>query len=375
MEKINGTPLSALRFARIRDALIALDAHPKIGDAQKAKFGNAFLFTALILFAVIISVWTFLPATIIGTILSFAISLLIVVSVSGTALWLFFNRIEQHLKAITHRFEVRTQILHQLAADLGLSYCPVPGGVSPILLKIASWPICPPALNRLIVSLDGHGEMSDFSAPIRESGLAMPREVVLGSQKSKDKYYEQQKSWQQFEDGFTGQLNGISFSAVEWAESNEDATIYHLLIALQLPIHKTARTEFRTQKAPWPAHAPTADQMRPVRLQAGRFAKTIKVRSTDQVEAHWLFDPAVSENLASLGLTNEISGAAFGSHLVVDIAGNNRFDIIDVITGEWDDERIVRTMDDIKNMKSFVSAVADAFTIRPDATSRTRGAA
>ena len=55
---------------------------------------------------------------------------------------------------------------------------------------------------------------------------------------------------------------------------------------------------------------------------------------------------------------------AFDEHLVIDVAGQDRFAMVDLITGAWSDESIAATMTNVAEMLELADAVAHAFKLR-----------
>ncbi len=89
------------------------------------------------------------------------------------------------------------------------------------------------------------------------------------------------------------------------------------------------------------------------------------MRTTDQVEARTVFDPAVIERVAELGRGEKVRAVAFENHLVIDIKGIDRFAMVDLVTGEWSSQTISDSMINIAEMLETVSAIANAFRLKP----------
>lgn len=302
-----------------------------------------------------------LPNNGIGEVLTFvAFPLLFLLSLAITALC-FRNLLADLFLRSKDRFLIRTEVLSKLSKYLGLHYTPTPSGISPALKSIASWRVCPQSIKDFFHHLNKYEKFDDVTEIVRASGLAMPREIVLGSDATREKYYQHQVKAQQFEDGFRGIYGNISFAAVEWAETRDETTTHHLIINLELPHRLTGRVEFKSKDANWPARVPNRAPEK-VELISKAFSKKYEVRATDQMEARLIFDPNVIEKLTAFGTS--LSGVAFDNHLVIDIVGDNRFDIVNVLTGEWSQTSIQTTLDDFSKLFEIVQSVSNTFSIK-----------
>jgi hypothetical protein len=278
--------------------------------------------------------------------------------------YLFRERLAQIFAKGQRNFLLRTDVMLKLSRAMGLDYIAVPGGPSPSLKKFAAWSKCPQTIKDIVSLMEAHSGLGPASEIIRASGLAVPEAIFLGSEESKERYFEQQLNEQQFEDGFKGVHSNIPFSAVEWTETHDDSKIYHLLVAMTLPTTLTGRVEFKNKAAEWPMNPPHHRQQDKVRLLSSDFAKAYKVRATDQMEARLIFDPAVIERLTAYAAQGPVRGVAFDNHIVVDLIGDNRFNILDVMTGAWSEESIEKTLHDFSEMLDFVDAISLAFSVK-----------
>lgn len=277
--------------------------------------------------------------------------------------FLFRDRLAELFVKGKHNFLLRTKIMVKLSTALGLDYIAVPGGPSPSLKTFANWSKCPQVIKDAVKVMEENSGLGDASDIIRASGLAVPNAVFIGSEDSKARYFEENLDEQQFEDGFTGVRGNIPFAAVEWTERDDDFSTHHLLIALTLPTKLTGRVEFKNKAGKWPMTHPQRKHDK-VKLLSRQFAKAYQVRADDQMEARLIFDPAVIERLTAYSAHGAVRGVAFENHLVVDLIGDNRFDILDVMTGEHNEDRIRKTLNDFDDMLGFVDAISAAFPVK-----------
>jgi len=305
-----------------------------------------------------------LPNTFFGEALSIIAFPILFLAVMALTLFLSRHRIAEVLLATRDNFLIRSEALTALSKEMGLAYIPIPGGPSETIKAFARWRYCPQLLKDFAELMDDHGGFDDVSDTIRQSGLAVPREAILASDKNKANIYQRQVGAAQFEDGIKGEINGIAFSALEWTESQDESTRHHLLIVLQLPTTLAGRVEFKNKAGKWPVKSPDY-KGKPVSLISKAFAKQYQVRASDQMEGRLIFDPAVIEKLTAFTSTDEICGVAFESHLVVDLIGRNRFDILDVVTGEWSEDSIQTTLDDFNEVIDFAATVSRTFSVKP----------
>ena len=309
---------------------------------------------------------SFLPNSALGEIATFiAFPVLFISSMILTA-FLCRHRIAEAMLIGRDNFLLRTEALTALCAQLGLEYIPIPGGPNKPTKYIAGLRYCPQILKDFCDLMDDHGGFDDVAEIIRDSGLALPRETVLASEKNREEIYKRQIESQQFEDGVKGTVDGIPFSALEWTENLDESKRHHLLIILKLPTRLTGRVEFKNKAGRWPAAMPKWKKQ-PVRLISKAFTKNYSVRACDQVEARLIFDPSVIERLTAYAASDAVCGIAFENQLVVDLVGRNRFNLLNLASGEWSRDTIQTTLDDVQELREFVQTVSRAFALRPKA--------
>ena len=307
-----------------------------------------------------------LPNSALGEIATFiAFPVLFISSMILTA-FLCRHRIAEAMLIGRDNFLLRTEALTALCAQLGLEYIPIPGGPNKPTKYIAGLRHCPQILKDFCDLMDDHGGFDDVAEIIRDSGLALPRETVLASEKNREEIYKRQIESQQFEDGVKGTVDGIPFSALEWTENLDESKRHHLLIILKLPTRLTGRVEFKNKAGRWPAAMPKWKKQ-PVSLISKAFTKNYSVRACDQVEARLIFDPSVIERLTAYAASDAVCGIAFENHLVVDLVGRNRFNLLNLASGEWSRDTIQTTLDDVQELREFVQTVSRAFALRPKA--------
>jgi len=332
-------------------------------DGSAAKLRLPIMGAFLIFIAAFGWVSWLLPNNFWGELFTFLAFPVLFLSVLVCGIFLFRDHIAEMIIRGKQRFLIRTQALKAISKYFGVDYVPVPGGPNSTTKTIAQWRYCPKVLKDIYDVMDDNGGFDDVSNIIRASGLALPDETVLGSKESRNKYYNQQIKAQQFEDGFKGKRGNIEFSALEWVESHDESSTHHLLLALTLPTTLTGRVEFKNKAARWPRPAPGIAN-KSVGLLSKQFTKAYKVRASDQMEAHLIFDPAVVEKLTAYAAKDAMRGVAFENHLVIDLAGDNRFDILDLATGVWSEQTIKATLEDFEQMLAFVDSVAHAFSVK-----------
>ena len=94
------------------------------------------------------------------------------------------------------------------------------------------------------------------------------------------------------------------------------------------------------------------------------FNEYFRLRSTDQVEARTIFNPAVVERVLALAHGQPFRAVAQEEGLVFDFVGDNRFALIDLKTGEWNDETIKQSVTDVAELLELVDTLAHAFMVR-----------
>jgi hypothetical protein len=282
----------------------------------------------------------------------------------GAALYLFKDRLIDALTEGQARFVARSKALSTLAEALGLTYVPSPGGAPAALKWIARQGWAPTRLREIADLLDDHGGMDDALAAARASGVMVGNAHVIGGDKSRQTYLDHQARQAQVEDGFQGARGGVPFCAFEWVESVEDApNVHHLVFVVTAPRRLYGVTQLRSRHITWPAATSNAD-MKPVGVVAPAFENRFRMRATDQVEARAIFDPVVLERVAEIAHGEKVRAVAFEDRLVIDVEGEDRFAMVDLVTGEWSEETIAQSMRNMAEMLELADAVAHAFKLR-----------
>ncbi len=194
------------------------------------------------------------------------------------------------------------------------------------------------------------------------SGLLTVPSVYLNNRVEAEKFEE---SLQWFEDGFCGDYLGTSFTSVEWRDKRQvEGPQYHLLLFFKSPYKLSGETQMRTKVARWPGHKISQAEMKPISIGYSSIDEVFEFRGSDQVEARLIFDPLVLERLLDFSPDALFRAAAFEDTLIFDIAGDNQFGIIDLASGEYSDDTIEATLNDIYRMQQLVKAVAHIFSLR-----------
>lgn len=104
--------------------------------------------------------------------------------------------------------------------------------------------------------------------------------------------------------------------------------------------------------------------MQDVDLGPKAFDSLYKLRSSDQVEARAIFNPAVIERVIDLAHGGQFRAVAREGHLVFDFASEaNRFHLIDLIGGVWNDETLHQTYSDLAEALALVDTLGHAFML------------
>ena len=261
-------------------------------------------------------------------------------------------------------FLIRGRALSALVAPLGLSYVAAPGGVPAAVKWLMQQSWAPAEIKAFAGPLDEAGGMEEAVAAARDAGLMIESNVyVIGSAEQKAKYQEMAASHAQVEDGFHGRRSGIDFEMFEWIERVEKAPdIHHLVIVLQAPMELHGVTQLRARRTGWPQEA--ADiRFLDIDLGPRAFGERYRLRSSDQVEARMIFNPAVIERVIELAHDGKFRAVAKGRRLVFDFPGPNRFNLIDLLSGEWSEESLRQTAADLAEALALVETLAHAFML------------
>lgn len=282
----------------------------------------------------------------------------------GLVAWLNRDAIMKMLLRAKSNFLMRSAALAKVAEKLDLTYVATPGGAPEALKVLSKFKFMPKRFNELIELLDSHGGQDDVVAQAVASGLMTHNVYVIGDDEAKAKFNENAGYGQTFEDGFSGVRNGVSFSALEWVEKVDEAPDrYHLLVFLKPPYRLHGSTHFRSRKTPWPK--PVAPKTYgDVDIVPDTFNEHFRLRTTDQVEARTIFNPAVVERVLAMAHGQPFRAVAEDVGLVFDFVGENRFAMVDLLTGDWDDDTIRRSVTDIAELLELVDVLAHAFMVR-----------
>ncbi len=263
------------------------------------------------------------------------------------------------------RLALKAEAMNRIAAPLGLKYVPAPGGAPKGLEWLSQQSWAPAILREATTSLNAAGGMDEAVAIVRDSGLMVDANTyVVGAPEQKAKYHKQASGMRQIEDGFEGRRAGLDFSMFEWVENVSDAPdIRHLIIVLAAPMTLHGVTHLRARKTSWPQD-PGGAIMQDVDLGPKAFDALYKLRSSDQVEARAIFNPAVIERIIALAHGGNFRAVARAGHLVFDFASEaNRFNLVDLITGTWNDETLYQTYSDLAEALALVDTLGHAFML------------
>ncbi len=339
-------------------------AEPLDTDHLKKKAGRG-MTIAFIVFIALFGLFNLItPFGWVGEVVSFVvfIPLFILVMIGG----LFFMRgtLARLLVAGKQNFLIRSEALKRLSEPLGLTYVPAPGGAPYGVRWLAERSWAPRELRALTEFLDAAGGLDAAVAAARETGLMQPENVtVIGSAEQKRRYHEMSAGAGGIEDGFAGERAGLRFEMFEWIERVEEApNVYHLCILLHAPFPLHGTTHLRARRTGWPQD-PDGARLETVDLGPRAFEARYRLRATDQVEARALFNPAVIERVIELAHESKFRAVAKGERLVFDFAGEDRFKIVDLMTGAWSEASVTRTAADLAEALSLIDALGHAFML------------
>lgn len=290
---------------------------------------------------------------------------LIFIGYFAAAIFLLRGRIAKIFAEAQARLGQKAMAMRTITGPLGITYVPSPGGAPKGLEWLAAQSWAPPEFRQAADTLNQGGGMDDAIAVARDSGLLIESNTyVLGSAEQKKKYAELAAGNRQIEDGFEGTRGGVRFQMFEWVEKVDEAPdIIHLIIVLQAPLRLHGRTELRSRKTGWPQDI-QGRTLQDVDLGPKAFDALYRLRATDQVEARAIFNPAVIERVIALSHGGKFRGVAQETTLAFDFAsGANRFQMVNLITGEWSDETIRATHADLAEALALVDTLAHAFML------------
>lgn len=287
------------------------------------------------------------------------------------SVYAFRDRLVETVSAGGRRFALRAAAIARLAQAAGLVHTPAPGGASPALRRLAQIGWLPPALREAAALADQHGGMDDALRTAKASGALGDDTAFAGNARQKADFHAQIADAADVEDGFSGVRGGVAFEAFEWKQSRgESDAAHHLVMTFAAPRPFHGVIQLRTRGAEWPAN-PAQATLAPVGVVAPQFEERFQLRASDQVEARAVFDPVVLERVARLARGKRARAVANDRALVVTVEGADRFALIDIVSGEWSEAAIRRTMADIADLLDLADAVAHAFRL-PATTNESR---
>lgn len=344
--------------------LAGADLQPADTNLLKQKLSRAMTGAFFVFVASFLLLQFLLPNTWYGELLRVLMfPALFVGSVLGALYLIRKDVIRLFLDAKT-RYLVRGQALARLVEPLGLTYVPTPGGAPGAVKWLSEQSWAPEELSRLARAMQDAGGMDEALAKARETGLMQEANVyVLGSQEQKERYQKLAVSQSQIEDGFYGVRGGIAFEMFEWVETVKDAPdIHHLMIVLEAPMPLHGVTQLRARRTGWPQDISGA-RLQDVGLGPREFEARYRLRSSDQVEARALFNPAVIERVIELAHDGKFRAVARGKALVFDFPGTDRFKLVDLMTGDWGEHTLLQTLADLAEALALVDTLAHAFML------------
>jgi len=281
------------------------------------------------------------------------------------SIYLFRRRLVAWILRSQTRYLARAKALGVIADHVGIKFIPRPGGEHPILdwVRKQSW--LDADLKGAVEEMPGSDlSMAPAVEAARQARIMGRDPVVIGSAEQKAQIEDQALQMLDVEDGFQGTRGGVAFDALEWIERVDEApNKHHLVIVLKAPSRFQGITELRARKLPWLVFRDQAD-METVDLGPRAFNDRYRLRSSDQVEARALFDPAVMERLLAVAHGAPFRAVARGEHLVFAFEGADRFAIVDMQTGRWSDETLRQALTDLAETLDLVEAFAGIFRVR-----------
>lgn len=355
--------LRAHAEANVLPILETADLKAGDGAQLKGRVGGAVVFGFFAFFIGFTLAEMLMPDTWWGQLLLFILfPVLFFGSIMG-ALLLNLRSVIRMLLDAKARLLVRARALSTLGEPLGLSYVAMPGGLPPALKWLASQSWAPADLKQAASALEETGGMDEAVAAARDAGLMVDSNVyVVGSAEQRAQYQKVAADQAQIEDGFHGRRSGIDFELFEWIERVKDApAIYHLVVVLEAPFPLHGVTQLRARKTGWPQDSTSG--FAEVDLGPRAFKEHYRLRSTDQVEARAIFNPAVIERVIELAGGETFRASARRSRLVFDFPGADRFALIDLVTGVWSLETLERTAGDLVAALALIDTLAHAFML------------
>lgn len=342
---------------RLQKEDVDKDGHPKIVGLILFYGMGLFFFVFLLTFII-------LPGGVVGDVLRVVLFPFLTIGSFLAVAYLNRNVLLTWLLRAQLRDTARARALDPVARQLGLAYVPRPGGKHPVLNWLSKQSWLPPKLK---TALDERPEPDSSMLPAleaaRAAGIMGPEPIVLGTAEQKAQIEAQALSLLNVQDGFHGRSGEVEFDAFEWVESVEDSPdVFHLVLVLALARPIQGVVELRARGMGW-LPAGKAGPFQTVQLGAEAFHDQYRLRTTDQVEAHALFDPAVVERLITLSHGEKFRAVARDEHLIVSLEGEDRFGLIDIQTGQWSDETLRQCLGDILELVDFVDAIGNTFRV------------
>lgn len=359
-----GSGLKRLVDTELRPQLEHLDLEDTTKDGRPKVLSLIPFYGMGLFFLVFLLTFIILPGGFVGDALRFLLFPVLFIGSFVAVAYLNRNELLTWLLRAQMRDTARAKALDPVARQLGLTYIPRPGGKHPFLDWLGKQSWLPPKLK---TALDDRPETDGSMLPAveaaRTAGIMGPEPIVIGSAEQKARYEAQALSLLNVQDGFHGRSGEVEFDAFEWVQSVEDSPdIFHLVLVLALARPIQGVVELRARGMGW-LPAGKAGPFQTVQLGAEAFHDQYRLRTTDQVEAHALFDPAVVERLITLSHGEKFRAVARGDHLIVSVEGEDRFGLIDIQTGRWSDESVRKCLSDILELVDFVDAIGNTFRV------------
>ena len=356
--------------AELRPRLAHMVFDP-VGVGRQQKIITRYILAAFFAFIVsFIALGALLPDGAGWPALTFVLFPVLFIAYMTLALFLIRGRLARLFAEAQARLAVKADVMRRLAAPLGLAYVPAPGGAPRGLEWLAKQSWAPAILQEAAARLNAAGGMDGAVEVVRACGLMIEANThIVGTPEQKARYHRQAAGMRRIEDGFEGTRAGLAFSMFEWVETVSDAPdVYHHIIVLRAPMRLQGVTHLRARKTSWPQD-PDGAPMQDVELGPRSFDAHYRLRSSDQVEARAIFNPAVIERVTALANGGPFRAVARQQHLVFDFASEaNRFHLIDLITGHWSDDTIRQAHADLAEALDLVDALGHAFMLarKPD---------
>ena len=365
IERVDGfAGLKAYAEAEVVPVLESDTLAPGNGKKLKARLSRAFTGSFIAFVITFMVVQGIMPDTWWGETLVFILFPLLFFGCIIGGVFLFRGSLIKLMLEAKTRFLVRSRALSLLGARLGLTYVPTPGGPPAAVKWMAEQSWAPQELKEAAAVFDETAGMEAAVDAAREAGVMIEANVyVVGSAEQKEKYQKMAAGQSRVEDGFHGRRGGVEFELFEWIEKVEDnPDIYHLVVVLEAPLALHGVTQMKSRKASWPQEVSEV-RLQEVDLGPKAFDQLYKLRSSDQVEARAIFNPAVIERVIALAGGGEYRAVGKGNRLVFDFPGANRFALMDVVTGDWSAETLRQTATDLAAALSLVDTLAHAFML------------